>query len=116
MGLNLYYKLDKDKQVVPADNVISWARWFESAERVVRKTTLLWRGGEKVEISTVFLGMDHRMGITGEDGEPLLFETMVFGGPGEVDEYQVRWETWDKAELGHGLVVENVRKVLADSK
>ena len=48
--------------------------------------------GATREASTVFLGLDHQLT---EDGPPLLFETMVFGGPlsGETD----RCSTWELA-------------------
>jgi hypothetical protein len=50
-----------------------------------------------VRVSTVFLGLDHRWG----DGPPLLFETMVFGGP--LNGNQERYSTWDAAAEGHTL-------------
>lgn len=58
----------------------------------------------EARISTVFLGIDHQWG----SGPPLLFETMVFGGP--MDEQQWRYSTWDEAEAGHHRVVEAVRE------
>lgn len=54
-------------------------------------------------VSTVFLGLDHRFG----QGEPLVFETMVFGGP--LDQEQERYSTWDEAEAGHKAMVERVK-------
>ncbi|PZR71766.1 MAG: hypothetical protein DLM66_00060 [Candidatus Dormiibacter spiritus] len=67
-------------------------------ERTVQKT----RVGD-TRISTVFLGLDHGLG----DYPPILFETMVFGGPldGEMD----RYSTWDQAEAGHEQMVERVQ-------
>jgi hypothetical protein len=50
-----------------AMNVQTWAKWFESADRVVKKTTL-----NGVRVSTVFLGIDHGLGR----GPRELFETM----------------------------------------
>jgi hypothetical protein len=55
-------------------------------------------------VSTVFLGIDHRYG---PDGPPVLFETMVFGGP--LDQEQERCCTWDEAEMMHARMVERVR-------
>lgn len=54
-------------------------------------------------ISTVFLCLDHQHG----DGPPLLFETMVFGGP--LTDEQERYSTWDEAEEGHKRKVKRVR-------
>jgi len=53
-------------------------------------------------ISTVFLGIDHAFGR----GEPILFETMIFGG--EHNEYQERYATWEEAEEGHHRACELV--------
>ena len=54
----------------------------------------------KIEVSTVFLGIDHAfMG-----GPPQLFETMIFrkGKAGEADgQEQWRWHTWEEAETAH---------------
>lgn len=78
---------------VPVD-LMTWARWFESADRVVAKSEV----GD-ARVSTVFLGVDHSWG----EGPPLLFETMIFGGPH--DEYQNRCSTWEQAEAMHAEAV-----------
>jgi hypothetical protein len=57
-----------------------------------------------VSVSTVFLGLDHNFG---EGGAPLLFETMVFGLPGEDCR---RYSTWAEAEEGHARIVAQVFK------
>jgi hypothetical protein len=43
------------------------------------------------------------------DPEPLVFESMVFGG--ECDEMTRRYATWAEAEAGHGELVALVRSV-----
>jgi len=67
-----------------------WARAFEIGNRHVDETYI----GD-LHVSTVFLGLDHQFG----DGPPLLFETMIFGGP--EDQYQTRCSTWEEAEQMH---------------
>jgi hypothetical protein len=67
-----------------------WARWYQTAERHVAMSEQ-----EGVKVSTVFLGLDHSFGR----GEPLLFETMIFGG--EHDQWQDRCSTWDQAVVMH---------------
>jgi hypothetical protein len=52
--------------------------------------------GSTIWVSTVFLGIDHRFG---GEGPPLLFETMIFGGPH--DQSQYRCSTWQEAEHMH---------------
>ena len=91
-----YYILNK-KEAVSA-NATEWAQWFEEADRRVADEMV----GD-VRISTVFLGLNHQWG----DGPPLLFETMVFGG--KFDEDQWRYSTWEEAEKGHTETVEKVR-------
>lgn len=81
---------------VPVDDLFVWARWFETADRIVANTD---RGD--VRISTVFLGLDHNFGPS---GPPLLFETLIFGGP--EDGYCARYSTWRQAEAGHQKAVE----------
>jgi hypothetical protein len=82
---------------VPASDIRDWGRWFEKADRHVAKTEI-----NHVTVSTVFLGLDHAFG----GGTPILFETLVFGGP--LDGEMERYATWDQAEAGHKAIVERV--------
>lgn len=90
-----------DGQPVRCDSIDEWARWFETSDtdRVVEQTHI----GD-VKVSTVFLGIDHR--FLGE-GPPILFETMVFGGP--LDQEQERYATRDEAVSGHARWVAAMR-------
>jgi len=81
------------KEPVPCADLMEWARWFETAERHVRKDKL----SNGILVSTVFLGLDHSFG----EGPPLLFETMIFGADQGDDEYQERYSTWIEAMAGH---------------
>lgn len=82
---------------VPEPDVLKWARWFESANRIVARTEF----PPDIQVSTVFLGINHGFG-----DKPVLFETMVFGGP--LDEYTERYSMWDEAVSGHGAIVSRV--------
>lgn len=86
--------------VVPCDDVMEWARRLGDSD--ARRVALDLVGD--VTVSTVFLGIDHSF----RNGPPILFETMVFGGP--LDEAMERYSTWDAAEAGHALMVEAVRR------
>lgn len=81
---------------------MEWAKWFGTTDRHIGNDVI---GG--VRISTVFLGVDHKW----EDGPPLLFETMIFGGPH--GEYQTRSSTWDEAEQQHAVAVALVKSTAA---
>lgn len=77
-------------------DLMTWARQFEEiANRRVARTE--FEGGY---VSTVFLGLDHQWH---PGGPPLIFETMIFGGPH--DGYQERYSTWEEAEAGHAVAV-----------
>lgn len=89
------------KTPVVCDDLVTWGKWFETNNRQVAKDTI----GD-VRISTVFLGLDHRFG----DGPPLLFETMIFGGPHS--DHQTRASTWDEAEKQHAEALAMVRSGL----
>jgi hypothetical protein len=91
------YILD-GKLAVPCDDLLQWAEWFETADRHVANDLI----GD-TRVSTVFLGLDHQHGY----GEPLLFETMVFGGP--LDQECRRYSFWADAERGHSAIVAEVR-------
>ena len=84
---------------IPEPDLIAWGKWFRAAKTglVVAKTQL---GDAKV--STVFLGLDHGFDPT----RPLLFETLVFGGPHDQD--CERYSTWAEAEAGHAKMVAKV--------
>ncbi len=91
-GINMSekYILDGHKPI-PCDDLMVWAKWFETADREVAKTSI----SDEITVSTVFLGLNHNHG----DVKPLLFETMIFGG--ELDEQIERYSTWEEAEKGH---------------
>jgi hypothetical protein len=57
-------------------------------------------------VSTVFLGLDHSFG---DGAGPVLYETMVFGGP--MDGEQERYRTREEALKGHTVMVYRVQSV-----
>lgn len=89
------------KTPVPCEDPEEWGKKSEDSDgrRVARDEI-----GDVV-VSTVFLGIDHNW--TGK-GPPVLFETMVFGGP--LDEEQERCCTWAEAEAQHAAMVKRVKE------
>jgi hypothetical protein len=81
----------------PTADLMEWARWIETADRHIASDEV-----NGARVSTVFLGLDHSFG----QGDPLLFETMIFGGPH--DQYQDRCSTWEQAEVMHAKAVQLV--------
>jgi hypothetical protein len=80
-------------------DLLKWAAWFETGDRIVAKTEV----GASI-ISTVFLGIDHQFGA----GPPILFETMIFTDGGNED-FQRRYQTWAEAESDHWVLVAECR-------
>ena len=93
-----YYKLDGKKVVTTDDSTAAFR-----GDRTVAKETI-----NNVDISTVFLGINHGWG-----DKILLFETMIFGG--EFDQETNRYGTWDEAEIGHKAMVEKVKQATKSS-
>lgn len=83
--------------------LMEWAKSMENHDsRRVDETTT-----DKGRVSTVFLGLDHSFE---EGADPILFETMVFGG--EMNEEMERCCTYDEAVKMH----EEMRKRVNDLK
>ena len=93
--------LDKTTTRSPSTSM-RWAKWFEDiGNRIVDYTEIT----SHVFVSTVFLGIDHRLR---GDGPPILFETMIFGG-GRLDDVDCRYSSWDDAATGHKVIVDKLR-------
>jgi hypothetical protein len=99
----LLYML-RGKELVSTRRLIRWARWFEQADRHIGADTF-----GAVQVSTVFLGLDHNFSFFGAP-QPQVFETMIFGG--SLDGQQWRYATWDEARAGHLAAVEEARAAL----
>jgi hypothetical protein len=56
-------------------------------------------------VSTVWLGLDHNY----SGGQPLFFETMIFGPDGWNGDYQQRYPTEDAALAGHDRAIAYLR-------
>jgi hypothetical protein len=92
--MSRFYNLDGQPMTIE-----EWGALHDSDAKILDKTKV----GD-AEVSTVWLGLDHRFG----DGPPLIFETMIFGGPH--DEYQERYSTKEQAQTGHERVVAALRQ------
>ena len=88
-----YYKLDDVGEPVICEDILEWAAWFATTShesRVVAKTEV----GDTT-VSTVFLGVDHSF----REGDPVLWETMMFGG--QYDLACDRYRSKREALIGH---------------
>jgi hypothetical protein len=92
-----------------AVDMLTWSLWFGGNIEKRRVAFTEIDGG--AHVSTVFLGLDHNyLGV----GEPLLFETLVFGGP-LADEMK-RYSTYEQAERGHAEMVAQAKIAAAKIK
>ena len=80
-----FYILDDGMNPIPCD-AHTWVMWREQHELHVFLDTVQ-RGEMVVEVSTVFLGLNHQWGV----GPPLIFETLVFLNEPWYDESSETW-------------------------
>lgn len=87
---HFFYKI-VGRDVIPCslEEYIEQDNEFNKNKRVATTSRI------DARVSTVFLGMNHRFA----PGPPILFETLVFGGPS--DNLVERYCTLDEAEAGH---------------
>ena len=94
------YILAENGDPIACSDTGVWGRWFVTADRTVART----ERGEGVRslwtVSTVFLGIDHNFGPT---GDPVLWETLIFGG--EHDGEGARYTSLAAARAGHEIWV-----------
>jgi hypothetical protein len=83
-------------------SVTEWAAGFVEEWAGFEDPQIALYEEDDVTISTVFMGINHQFG----DGPPLIFETMIFGGP--LDDYCWRYSTEAEALAGHqGAIVQH---------
>jgi hypothetical protein len=97
-----YYALDKEHHVHEV-SPYQWVKIWKGDTRRVAATEI----AKDISVSTVFLGIDHRYR---DDGPPLLFETLIFGGA--LDGEMWRYSSWDDAEIGHQSAVRKAKQAL----
>lgn len=100
-----FFKLNAAHQAVPC-SLVEWsARFDDPTPNIVGQDKL----AADVEVSTVFLGLNHNFGPRARS-HPLIFETLVFGG--ELDGATDRYSTWAQAEAGHRAMIARVEATL----
>lgn len=102
------YILNDKREPIRCDDLIEWGRWFEQNKAGARRVDFTKVGDS--EVSTVFLGMDHSFGA----GQPVLWETMIFGGAH--DSYQERYTSHAAAVAGHQRAVVLANEVATNTR
>jgi len=98
--MSRWYILDNNHKPVSAD-VVTAGRWMDNNpnRKIVKQEDV----SDDVQVSTVFLGLDHCFHWE-KDKTPVLWETMIFGG--EQDQYQERYTSYEDALKGHKVAVQ----------
>ena len=98
MSLLKHYILEGQTPKI-IDDLVTWATWFEKNRQIaftqINKTT---------SVSTIFLGLDHDWS---RQGPPRLFETMIFGGPRDCEQW--RCSFYGEAEKQHEMAVKTAQ-------
>jgi hypothetical protein len=102
-----WYALDENKNVVGPVELTKLTGLGKIEDRRVARTIVY----DGCEVSTVFLGLDHRFSGV---GRPIVFETLVFGGP--FDGAGERYCTWAEAEAGHAKYVDKCQPILTEGE
>jgi len=106
-----YFVLDAAGEPLAVD-FETWVAWrahnsaYDEDKRLVARDRDEAPGAPDVLISTVFLSLDHSFG----DGPPVLWETLVFGGP--LDGDMERYTTRSAAIAGHQAMCRRVAAAL----
>lgn len=95
-----FYLLDENKKPYKATSLREALKIYENPDMKITKQDYI---GD-VFVSTVFLGIDHSYE---KKGDPVLWETMIFGG--KHDEYQERYTSHEDALAGHQRAIDLVK-------
>lgn len=102
--------LNDQGEPVPEPDLDKWAAWLEThPARQVADDYDEGDAGKRIRISTRFMGIDLRL-IPIEGEPPLLWKTMVFGGPLHLA--QERYTTLAAAVAGHQAMCQRVQAML----
>lgn len=104
------YILDENNKPVlvedhtTVEGILRWAQWMGEADHHVADTQI-----GNARVSTVFIGHDMSLHLDEYFPEmkkepPLLWETMVFGGPYDLG--QNRYASYEEAKKGHAKIVQ----------
>lgn len=103
------YILDADNQPIHEPDRFKWDKWLGTDPRRILRQDHLHNG---VFVSTIFTGLDPRPLFPLSESvpmPPLLWETVVFGGPH--DQHSKRYRSKEEAVAGHREAVQLAKGV-----
>jgi hypothetical protein len=104
-----------DRQGQPIDAEAANRLLGDMAYSRIARTEITSASDSNIEfdVSTVWLGVNYNFT---NDGPPIIFETMVFGGDESQDQMQWRWSTEEEARAGHAQVVTSIAATVPDEQ
>lgn len=101
-----FYTLDENNNTVECSNIFEAEQFFENDRRIVKQSNV-----SGCFVSTVFLVINHNFS---NDGEPVLFETMIFtkrrSAFKRLDQYQWRYTSYNSALKNHYYIVNQIQR------
>lgn len=104
-----WYGLLEDGTVVKICKKLAREYWSNDELRRIASTSF-YKNGDEIHVSTIFIPLDHSS-ISG--GDPVVFETMIFGG--DNDGYQKRYSSLGAAQAGHNEACSMVEQEINNS-
>jgi len=110
------YMLDTRGDPVPTTDFEAWAEWREDHhdDLQLERTVFQHPTHGRIAVVTVFTGRDHR--LTGTTGAPVLWETLVFGGPPSAQGERDRYDSRQAARDGHQAICQTVAARCAEDR
>lgn len=99
-----HYILDREGKPVSEPDLLRLGKWFEKNHKT--PLTCTQTNIKELLVSTIFLGIDHSFSIFKNHRDPELWETIIFKGNQEGDNfaqsiYMERYSTKKEADAGH---------------
>ncbi|WP_198264834.1 hypothetical protein [sulfur-oxidizing endosymbiont of Gigantopelta aegis] len=103
-----------NKTPIEESDLEKWKFWYAKSDRLVQSTDIPMSDENRflfkisdpnciINVSTVFLGVDHSL-FSNLDDKPILFETKITGG--QYDQRRQWTCTWEEAECEHQFTLD----------
>lgn len=96
-----FFILDEKNNIIPNKNIEEFRKWSDENKEKLQIETFI---GD-FRISTIFMGRNHD---NFHEGEPLLWETMIFKNKEVFEDYQKRYSSFKEAMNGHNEAIDKI--------
>jgi hypothetical protein len=110
------YTLDARGEPQPTNDFTYWSDWREDHhdDLQLARTVIEHPTDGRIVVLTVFTGRDHR--TLGTAGNPVLWETLVFGGPPSAQGERDRYDSLQAAREGHAAIYDSINGRCAEDR